>query len=91
MVGRGNGTAALTDLRIPTQVPMRVSPTITDNSGTWYAIDADSYTNGTGANFIINDFSANHLVVQVTNLTGLTDNRFGMLSLYSGYSLDAEL
>jgi len=91
MLGRGNGTTALTDLRIPTPVPMRTSPTITDNSGTWYVIDADSYTNGTGATFSIGNFSANHLIVQVGNLTGLTDNRVGMISLFSGYSLDAEL
>jgi len=91
MLGRGNGTTALTDLRIPTPVPMRASPSISNNSGIWYAIDADSYNNGTGATFSIGNFSANHLIVQVGNLTGLTDNRIGMVSLYSGYSLDAEL
>ena len=91
MSGAGVNSTSLTAVRLPTPVPMRSSPSISDNSGTWLAQDVDSYTSGTGASFTLISFSANHLIVRVNNLTGLTDNRPGIVALYSGYSLDAEL
>ena len=91
LVGRGNGSANLANVNMPTPVLMRTTPSISDNSGAWYAIDSDSYVNGTGATFNTITLSATHLDVQIGNLTNMTDNRFGMVFLISGYSLDAEL
>jgi len=91
MPGAGINTNILTAIRMHTPVAMRSSPSISDNSSTWLAQDSDSYTSGSGASFSIDTFSANHLIVRISNLSGLTDNRPGIVSFNAGYSLDAEL
>ena len=69
---------------------MRTTPTVSVISGTWYAIDSNSYTNGTSISVASIVHGGGHLKVQFSSLSGLTDNRVGMVQL-PGYIVDAEI
>ena len=88
--GRGNGTTAITDLRLPTPVPMRAQPSF-DATGTSYAIDSNSYVSATNVGFSFSNISSNAVVGQITGLSSMTDNRMAIVSLFAGYSLACEL
>ena len=90
LLGRGNGTTNLAGVNIPIPVTMRTTPTVSVVSGTWYVIDSDSYTNGTSISAASIVHGGGHLKVQFSSLSGLTDNRFGMIQL-PGYIVDAEI
>ena len=90
LIGRGNGTSNLAGVHIPTLTSMRTTPSVTILSGTWYAIDSNSYVNGTSIGVSSIVLGGGHLKVQFSSLSGLTDNRMGMIQL-PGYTIDAEL
>jgi hypothetical protein len=88
--GRGNGTTGVTDVRLPTPVPLRAQPSF-DATGTSYALDSDSYVSASNVGFTFTSLSNNSLTGQITGLSDMTDNRMAMVSLNAGYSLNAEL
>lgn len=90
IIGRGNGTTAITDLRIPCPVALRAQPSF-DATGTSYAMDADSYVSASNVGFAHQNTSGASVNGQITGLSSMTDNRICAVSLAAGYSLDAEL
>jgi len=90
IIGRGNGTSGVTDVRIPCPVALRAQPSF-DATGTSNALDSDSYVSATNVGFTHTNTSGASVNGQITGLSNMTDNRIGAVSLGDGYSLDAEL
>ena len=90
MSGRGNGTAYVSDVLIPTATVLRASPTIT--GGTWYMTKQDGTTlyTGSGEAYAVQNVSSQGVVTDISSITDTTDNSVTVIQVQD-VTLDAEL
>ena len=90
MAGRGNGTTAVSDCRIPTATVLRASPTIAGAS--WFMSKQDGTTlyTGSGESYSVQNVSSQGVVTDISGITNGTDNAVIVIAV-TDVTLDAEL
>ena len=90
MAGRGNGTTAVSDCRIPTATVLRASPTIA--GGSWFMSKQDGTTlyTGSGESYSVQNVSSHGVVTDISGITNGTDNAVMVIAV-TDVTLDAEL
>ena len=91
-MGRGNGTTQAVNVNFPMPVVMRATPTFSQIASL-SAIGPSGYNGASNVTPTVTgtpDFEPN-LSTSFTGLSGLTDNRFAGVYIYSPFSISAEL